>query len=179
MKLLSETHGVYQAVKELFYITPEILDYCNDYCNDYSELLSAIMETIFSILDNPPPTLTSITTLSLIEYIQKLQLKIHNSNDDYLLKMERYRFIEYFTSTNDSELGLTMQVISFLSHAKTGSITIMLEDNDCNEELSAKTINSIPISNIKFPYKSYAIDTSMYKLKIAGKFFDSIFYYNF
>ena len=133
------------------------------------------MGIIFTILDNPPPTLTSITTLSLIVYIQKLQLKIHDSNNDYGLKMERYRLIEYFTSTNDSGLGLTMQIISFLSHDKTGSITVLLEDKDWDEELSAKTINSIPLSDIKFPYKSYAIDASVYKWKINDKYFDLIF----
>lgn len=171
MQLISDNHEAYLAAKELFYITPDILNYSKY----YSEFQSAIIDIILSVLDEPPSALTPITTSALLDYVDKIKKKVERTGQEWeMLKMERYRFVEYLTQDDNALLSVSMQIISLLSHDKTGSIVIMLEDNEWDEELSAKTINSITLSSIKFPYKTFAIDASKYNWKISGHYFDTI-----
>lgn len=161
----------YSFAKHFFYISPEMFVASSD----YGELQSAILSIVFSVLENPPPLIQEVESEKLLKLMAIAKKKIQVSNSREIeYRDERLRFVEYLTGQNNAYLSVTSKIISYLSYETTGYITILLDDNDWDENVSAKTINKIPLSSVKFPYDSFAIDSSKYAWTISGKNFDTI-----
>ncbi len=67
-------------------------------------------------------------------------------------------------------------ILSLYAWIKYGYISIKLEKDDWTESFSVETLSEIPLHNIKFPYKSFSIDTSNYDWSYNGEKVDRIIF---
>lgn len=60
-------------------------------------------------------------------------------------------------------------ILSLYAWAKYGYISIKLEKEDWNESFSMEALAEIPLNSVKFPYKSFSIETSNYDWSYNGE----------